>query len=252
MQDTGDPVCDLPSHAQWYRAWHSRFGRQAFHAVCNRQEEAEVLAKLPPGPNGEPGVDVRHTFIARKVWCLETMQWACGYPIAWTKCYDAEGDSQVLGLINHAFPYPSTAAARPQFVAFDKACALLRHIGHQNIQDPWLTTSRFIVDSWHYINHRADDELCRKRCNPAPANGSQPDLVHVTRHEDGTVTRHRAYNLETAEQFNSWLNSFTPFLSQMTDVNYDFHVYVLMLIYRDRINKRIAKKGQGLEVAEDI
>ncbi|KAJ6469813.1 hypothetical protein C8R45DRAFT_1166301 [Mycena sanguinolenta] len=33
--------------------------------------------------------------------------------------------------------------------------------------------SKFIVDAWHYICHRATDMLCRVWCNPAPKNGSQ-------------------------------------------------------------------------------
>ncbi|KAF8232604.1 hypothetical protein L208DRAFT_1271305, partial [Tricholoma matsutake] len=32
----------------------------------------------------------------------------------------------------------------------------------------WEMTTRFIVDACHYINHRDDDELCKKWCNPAP------------------------------------------------------------------------------------
>jgi len=38
-------------------------------------------------------------------------------------------------------------------------------------------TTHFIVDSYHYINHQTDDYLCRKWCNPAPLNGSAPNLV---------------------------------------------------------------------------
>lgn len=189
VNDEGGPTCNNPSHMAFYRGWRARFGRNAFHAVRNRDEEASIVARLPLGPNGEPGSEVAHTFAARRVFCLETIQWACGYPIGWIKCYDAEGESQVLDLLNFAFPPTAPMLdLRPQFVAYDKACRLLRHIARQNLEDPWIISTRFIIDPFHYLNHRADDDLCHNRCNPAPANGSQPDLVTVTTHEDGTVT----------------------------------------------------------------
>jgi len=33
--------------------------------------------------------------------------------------------------------------------------------------------------SYHYINHGTSDYLCYKWCNPAPLNGSAPNLVVV-------------------------------------------------------------------------
>ncbi|KAJ6618599.1 hypothetical protein B0H10DRAFT_1795062 [Mycena sp. CBHHK59/15] len=65
------------------------------------------------------------------------------------------------------------------FIAYDDACDLLRHIVTQNPNDPWLATTKFIVDRWHYVGHRATDILCHLWCNPAPANGSQRDIVCV-------------------------------------------------------------------------
>ncbi|KAJ7810733.1 hypothetical protein B0H13DRAFT_1667304, partial [Mycena leptocephala] len=66
------------------------------------------------------------------------------------------------------------------------------------------------------------DILCQLWRNPAPKNGSQPDLVLVE--EDANSVRHqtRAFNTETAEQLNSWLNGFESQLRQMSDMNYDF------------------------------
>ena len=34
----------------------------------------------------------------------------------------------------------------------------------------WKQTTRFIVDAYHYINHRVEDYLCRKYCNPSPGD----------------------------------------------------------------------------------
>ncbi|KAJ7730074.1 hypothetical protein DFH07DRAFT_756457, partial [Mycena maculata] len=50
----------------------------------------------------------------------------------------------------------------------------------------WLSTTKFLVDAWHYIGHCATDILCRPWCNPAPTNGSQPDLILVEEDTNGT------------------------------------------------------------------
>ncbi|KAJ7835591.1 hypothetical protein B0H13DRAFT_1477940, partial [Mycena leptocephala] len=65
----------------------------------------------------------------------------------------------------------------PSFIAYDDACSFFPHIVTQNPNNPWLSTIKFTVDAWHHIGHWATDILCRLWCNPAPLNGSQPDLV---------------------------------------------------------------------------
>jgi len=130
-------------------------------------------------------------------------------------------------------------------------CDLLRHIVTQNPNSPWLLTTRFIVDAWHYIGHRATDILCRTWCNPAPANGTQPDLVITLEDEAGTVHLTRAFNTETSEQLNAWLNGFEPQMRQMTDYNFDFFMHAVMLIYRDAVDVRIDQKGLELPQESD-
>ncbi|KAJ7890067.1 hypothetical protein B0H14DRAFT_2336420, partial [Mycena olivaceomarginata] len=90
------------------------------------------------------------------------------------------------------------------------------------------------------------DILCRLWCNPAPTNGSQPDLILVAQDENGSTHQTRAFNTETAEQLNSWLSGFEPQLRQMSDVNYDFFVHVVMMIYAERVQKQVEKKELGL------
>jgi hypothetical protein len=191
-----------------------------------------------------PGEKVVHTFKAKSIYCLQTVQWACGLPIGWGKCYRAESSPQVLAFLNKIWDnYPES---RPGFIVYDKACELLRHIATQDINDFWLTSTKFIVDAWHYIGHRATDILCRTRCNPAPSDGSQPDLVLTEVDDNGVAHRTRAFNTETAEQLNSWLNGFESQLRQMTDVNYDFFVHVLMMIYGETVEKRVVSKERRL------
>ncbi|KAJ7731729.1 hypothetical protein B0H16DRAFT_1257236, partial [Mycena metata] len=191
-----------------------------------------------------PRDQVVHTFKAKSTYCLQTVQLACGFPVGWGKCYRSESTPQVLAILTRIWAnFPSF---RPSFIAYGDAGDLLRHIVTQNPNDPWLTATRFIVDAWHYIGHRATDVLCRLWCNPAPLNGSQPDLILVEQDAIGVSHQTRAFNTETAEQLNSWLNGFESQLRQMSDVNYDFYVHVLMMIYAEKVEKKVVEKKLGL------
>lgn len=140
---------------------------------------------------------------------------------------------------------------------YDKACELLAHIVTQDVHSHWLDSTRFIVDAWHYIGHRASDVLCRTWCNPAPTDGSQPDLVCVKVDANGRKHQTRAFNTETAEQFNAWLQGFDSQLRNMTDFNYDFYVHVLFLLYKELVEERIRRRQEGMtepvdEDGEDV
>ncbi|KAF9062248.1 hypothetical protein BDP27DRAFT_1385184 [Rhodocollybia butyracea] len=255
----GALTCDNPSHKSWYQAYSQRFKRLTFpgvQRVMRKQKDTNgnssigqrshtFQVDLPPLEGNGPDERVVHTFRAQTVYCIQTVQWSCGIPIGWGKCYRSESLPQVLSIIDHIWEqYPSF---RPGFLAYDDACDLLRHIVTQDSQSPWLTSTKFIVDTWHYIGHRATDVLCRLWCNPAPTDGSQPDLVRIL--EDGNGVKHttRAFNLETAEQLNAWLNGYEAQLRQMTDVMFDFHCHVLMMLYTEITTKRIEKKGKELD-----
>ncbi|KAF7372702.1 hypothetical protein MVEN_00133600 [Mycena venus] len=80
----------------------------------------------------------------------------------------------------------------------------------------------------------------------APPNGTQPDLILTVEDDNGVSHQTRAFNTETAEQFNSWLNGFESQLQQMTDVNYDFYIHVLMLVYGEMVEKKIRSKERRL------
>jgi hypothetical protein len=225
------------------RRQHDSAESDASHEISgpSLQVQLQVLGDTP-------GAQVIHTFKAKRIYCLQTIQWACGAPVGWGKCYKSESTPQVLSFINGIWEdFPDF---RPSFVVYDKACDLLRHIVTQNPDDLWVKSTKFMVDAWHYINHRTTDLLCRTRCNPAPMDGSQPDLVLTEVDDDGVVHQTRAFNTETAEQLNSWLDGFESQLQQMTDMNFDFFVHVLMLIYGETVEKKIISKGK--ELTEDF
>ncbi|KAJ7355287.1 hypothetical protein DFH08DRAFT_653637, partial [Mycena albidolilacea] len=58
---------------------------------------------------------------------------------------------------------------------------------------------QIIVDMWHYIGHCATDTLCRLWCNPAPKNGSQPDLILGEQDANGINHQTRVFHTDTAE-----------------------------------------------------
>ncbi|TBU36590.1 hypothetical protein BD309DRAFT_984840, partial [Dichomitus squalens] len=62
-----------------------------------------LQVQLPPLAD-TPGHEVVHTFRAKTTYCLETIQWACGMPIGWGKCYKSESTPQVLDFINRIWP----------------------------------------------------------------------------------------------------------------------------------------------------
>ncbi|CAL1710820.1 unnamed protein product [Somion occarium] len=250
-------TCNDPVHETWYRQWKGRFTRMSYPGVRRviRQQRSQQASgnlsnnrptlQVQLAPLGEiPGEKVVHTFQAQSVYCLQTVQWACSMPIGWGKCYRSESAPQVLAILDRIWLDHPTL--RPSFIAYDDACDLLRHIVTQDAQNPWLKSTKFVVDAWHYIGHRATDILCRVWCNPAPTNGSQPDLVIVEEDEEGARHQTRAFNTETAEQLNSWLDGFEAQLSQMTDVTYDFFVHVLFLVYGELVEHRIARKDRHL------
>ncbi|KAL0959385.1 hypothetical protein HGRIS_014636 [Hohenbuehelia grisea] len=256
VRSAGALICNSPEHIAWHNKYAARFSRLSYpgvRRVVRRQNERRENGESSIGPQLDVRLpdlgdtaseDVVHTFRARSCYCLQTVQWACGVPIGWGKCYRSESPSQVLKILDTI--WANFPGSKPSFIAYDNACNLLRHIVTQDDENPWLTSTKFIVDAWHYIGHQASDILCRIWCNPAPANGSQPDLLIVQEDNNGNKHTTRAFNTETAEQLNSWLDGFEAQLRQMTDVNYDFYVHVWFMLYKEAVEERIQSKGQSL------
>ncbi|KAJ7677398.1 hypothetical protein B0H14DRAFT_3101937 [Mycena olivaceomarginata] len=216
VHQPGALTCDNQLHIAWQQQSNNRFSRLSFpgiQRVIRRQQTAADNGGIIPalrvelGPLGDtPGDQVVHTFRAKSIYCLQTVQWACGPP-------HRMGPPQVLAILDRIWlDHPQS---KPSFVAYDDAYP----------HSAWLRTTKFVVDAWHYLGHRATDILCRLWCNPAPTNGSQPDLILVEEDANGTKHQTRAFNTETAEQLNSWLNGFESELRQMSDVNYDFFIH---------------------------
>ncbi|KAJ7708271.1 hypothetical protein B0H17DRAFT_1156060 [Mycena rosella] len=261
IHSPGALTCDDQAHKDWHSQYLDRFsrlsfpgvqrvirkqlgGQSRFNAPQTEPGDGPSLRPTLPPLNGVPGAEISHTFRARTTYCLQTIQWACECPIGWGKCYTSESSSQVLGFINRV--WENHAYSKPSFIAYDDACNLLRHIVTQDPHSHWIRTTKFIVDSWHYIGHRATDVLCCLWCNPAPTNGSQPDLVTVEVDDSGRTHTTRAFNTETAEQLNAWMGGFEAQLRQISATNYDFCVHVIMLLYKEKVDRRVIEKDTGL------
>jgi len=89
-------------------------------------------------------------FVAPRLYCVETICAPCGVVIAWTKFAKAESPTNILNFLNVVYPTPEL---RPNYICIDKACMVLRTAISNHSWEIWKETSRFIVDSYHYINH---------------------------------------------------------------------------------------------------
>jgi hypothetical protein len=152
----------------------------------------------------------------------------CGVVIAWTKFDKAESPTNILKFLEEVFP---TEESRPAYICIDKACQVVRTAISNGSWDTWKKTTRFIVDSYHYANHSASDELCRKYCNPAPTDGSAPNLVGQRVDKNGLVHDVREFNTQTCEQLNAWLGGFESILKQMTSKNFNWFMHVMLFYH---------------------
>ena len=186
-----------------------RYGRQTVLGISRiiRRTAEDHLPWLPNQNQGEvqahdePGHGTGRTrdnyFRAPRFYCVETIAAPCGVIIAWTKFAKAESPTNILNFLQSVYPTPEL---RPDYVCIDKACLVLHTAIANGTWNTWKATTRFIVDSYHYINHRTTDYLCRTWCNPAPLNGSQPNLVHVEHDRNGLPHYKRAFNTQVSYQ----------------------------------------------------
>ena len=204
----GTQACQLRQHQEQWHQHVIRYGRQSylgFNRLVRRSED-EALPWLPirhapaaPHDQRTPAQSQQaNYFQAGRFYCVETICAPCGVVIAWTKFSKSESPTNILNFLGAVFP---SEESRPNFVCIDKACLVLRTAISNGTWNSWKNTTRFIVDSYHYINHRATDYMCRKWCNPAPLNGSNPNLVSVEQGLDGVAHYKRAFNTQVSYSF---------------------------------------------------
>jgi hypothetical protein len=190
----------------------------------------------------------RDHFTPSRIYCVETICAPCGVVIAWAKFAKAESPTNILQFLEHVYP---TEESRPDYICIDKACLVLRTSISNGSWERWRKTSRFIVDSYHYVNHRATDVLCRTYCNPAPLNGSAPNLVVAERSETGEVYYKRAFNTQACEQLNAWLGGFETILKRMTHGNFNWFLHTMLFYHTRHVLKRQSRSQSSSESDTD-
>ena len=69
----------------------------------------------------------------------------------------------------------------------------------------------------HTITSTTDlNHLCRSWCNPAPLDGSAPNLVTLNYDKHGKPYHKWAFNTQACEQLNTWLGGFESIMRKMT------------------------------------
>ena len=150
----------------------------------------------------------------------------------------AEALTKILDFLEEVFP---TADSKPDYVC---AALCITVAGHH--WDVWKDTTRIIVDAYHYNNHKITDVLCRTYCNPAPDDGSAPNLLVVKNGPNSPYLQY-AYNTQVCEQLNTWIGGYESILNRLTVYNFKLATLFLccLFIYKEKLK---FKSIRGKEV----
>ncbi|KAF8995016.1 hypothetical protein BDQ17DRAFT_1212775, partial [Cyathus striatus] len=159
-----------------------------------------------------------------------------------TKFTKSEGPGNINIFLDHVYP---TLESHPSYVCIDKACIVLKNAVLNGAWRIWSLTTRFIVDSYHYINHRTTDYTCHKWCNPAPLNGSAPNLVVVENDIHGRPHYKRAFNTQACEQLNAWLGGYQNMLNRITVINFNWTIHALLFIHTQKVIKKQLERNNS-------
>ncbi|KAF8812166.1 hypothetical protein BYT27DRAFT_7221213 [Phlegmacium glaucopus] len=204
-------------------------------AFDQQQRHDDPSEEPPPSPN---------YFSPARYYCVETICAPCGVVVAWTKFARSESTTNVLNFLESVYP---TEESRPDYICIDKGCQVLRTAVTNKSWEKWEKTTRFIVDTYHYINHRVTDYLCRKYCNPSPGDGSAPNLVIIAYGNDGQPYAKRAFNTQVCEQLNAWLGGFESILKRMTPGNFNWFLHVMLFYHTQYVINRQKRKAGSQE-----
>ncbi|KDR76048.1 hypothetical protein GALMADRAFT_225770 [Galerina marginata CBS 339.88] len=252
LNDKINPTQACEEHQPQWRAHvqnHSRINLSGIKRMLQRPDEIEEWQSAVRGTGVQahdeeprPKKDQSHFFSPARFYCVETICKPCGVVVAWTKFAKAESETNVLKFLETVHPTPET---RPQYICIDKACRVLRTSIANGSWLQWQITSRFIVDSYYYINHRLKDILCRTWCNPAPLNGSAPNLVILEEDKNGVPQYKRAFNTNACEHLNSWLGGYDSILKRMTISNFNWYLNTMLFLHTKRVLEKAGRKGSN-------
>ena len=151
---------------QWRKHTKSsnRQNQAGVRRMLQRPDENQPWQPRRRGPNpqqhDDPNVDPpesKNYFRAARFYCVETICAPCGVVIAWTKFAKSESPTNILNFLGSVY---QTEDSRPDYVCIDKGCQVLATAVANGSWEIWNKTTQFIVDAYHYINHRVLDYLC--------------------------------------------------------------------------------------------
>ncbi|TEB26985.1 hypothetical protein FA13DRAFT_1635316 [Coprinellus micaceus] len=248
-----------------YQESHSRANLAGVRRMISRPQEqvpwqnprrnAEVQAHDQPAPEDDDAIIQKaHYFGPSKYYCTETACYPCGAVLAWALFDRSESPTNILHFLASLFPTPES---RPTYICIDKGCQVFRTaVVNGSFETTWKNT-RFIVDTYHYSNHKRTDNLCQTWCNPSPLDGSQPNLVIQETDDHGDLYYKRAFNTQACEQLNAWIAGFAGILKRMTIHNFNWFLHAMLYLHTKRViaAKAAKKAGQaedGDEVASNV
>ncbi|KAF8325922.1 hypothetical protein F5887DRAFT_900465 [Amanita rubescens] len=232
---------------QRFQKYHRTRQLSGFRRAQRRSDDSwPWMAEIPRVNNNQPhdqdnvnNEERRDCFIPSRTYCVETICAPCGVVVAWAKFSKSESPTNILNFLKQVYP---TEESRPNYICVDKACLLLRtSVRNGSWNETWKKTSRFIVDSYHYTNHSAEDNLCRKFCNPTPRDGSDPNLVVKERDRYGQTYYRNAFNTQACEQLNAWLGGFDSILRRMSPGNFNWFLHTMLTYHTTHVRQRIAR-----------
>jgi len=184
-----------------------------------------------------------------RYYCVETICAPCGVVIAWTKFARSESTTNILNFLESVY---QTEESRPDYICIDKECQVFRTSVNNGSWDAiWKHTSRFIVDTFHYISHRTTDFLCRTYCNPSPGDGSAPNLVTIEYDNNGCPHAKRAFNTQVCEQLNAWLGGFESILKLMKPGNFNWFLHAMLFYHTKHVIAQQERKAKSQVVNDD-
>jgi hypothetical protein len=199
----GDTQACSQHQSDWFQHQQSRTKSNlaGFHRMLNHESENlawNVRVERAVQPHDEEAEEAppKYYFSPARFYCVETICAPCGVVVAWTKFARSESQTKILKFLKDTYP---NKESRPDYICIDKACLVLKTSVSNGSWEEWKQTTRLIVDAFHYTNHRVKDFLCRTYCNPAPLDGSAPNLVIEAEAKNGTKYLKRAFNTQASE-----------------------------------------------------
>jgi hypothetical protein len=183
-----------------------------------------------------------------KYYYVETICAPCGVVIAWTKFARLESPTNILQFLKDVY---QNKASRPDYICIDKGCKVLQTAVSNGSWDRiWKHTTRIIIDTFYYLQHRVEDYLCRTYCNPSPGDGSALNLVIIEYDNNGCSHAKRAFNTQVCEQLNAWLSGFESILKRMKPGNFNWFLHTMLFYHTKHVITQQKRKAKAKAKAQ--